>query len=126
VSDLVVGVWSLPVLAAAAIAGLLFGYQAIGYAIRNPLFSSGLASPRQNSLLALFMSTAGGGAFWLSQIVGAYYAGDPLWWRVASRFTVWLAFCLAIGLGAYLAARRDQQRRHRLATDRARREMKPR
>ncbi|HET7030355.1 MAG TPA: hypothetical protein VFI34_07575 [Candidatus Limnocylindrales bacterium] len=123
VGELLVGVWSIPVLLLAALAGGLFGFAAIGYAIRNPLFSSGLATPAQNGLLAMFMAIAGGGAFWLSQILGAYLAGDPLWWRVASRFTVWLVFCLALGAGAYLAARSHRQQRARAARTRIRKEL---
>lgn len=116
--DILFGVWSIPVLFAAALAGGLFGYLAIGYAIRNPLFSSGLASPRQNALLALFMAIAGGGAFYVSQIIGSYAAHDPLWWRVASRYSVWVVFCLALAVGAYVAARRDRTRRAAVARDR--------
>lgn len=117
--DVLFGVWSTPVLVAAGIAGMTFGYLALGYAIRNPLFTSGLASPRQNALLAICLAVAGGGFFYLSQIAGSYLAGDPLWWRVASRFTVWVVFCLALGLGAYLAARHDRIRRAARARDRA-------
>jgi hypothetical protein len=123
-TELLFGVWSLPVLTLALLAGGLFGYQAIGYAIRNPLFSSGLASPIQNALLATFMAVAGGGCFWVSQIAGAGLAGDPFWWRVASRFTVWLVFCLALGAGAYLAARRDRARRAHAARAQAERELR--
>ena len=122
-SDIFVGVWSIPVIFLATVAGASFGYSAIGYAIRNPLFSSGLATPAQNALLATFMAIAGGGAFWLSQIAGSYLAGDPLWWRVASRFTVWLVFCIALGIGAYAAARADRRRRAAGARQRAREEL---
>lgn len=122
-SEVLFGVWSVPVLILACAAGGLFGYQAIGYAIRNPLFSSGLATPFQNALLAVFMAIAGGGFFWVSQIIGAWLDGDPLWWRVASRFTVWLVFCVAIGIGAYLAARRDRRQRAAAARSQAVREL---
>lgn len=120
--DLLIGVWSVPVLLAAAVAGAVFGFGAIGFAIRNPIFSSGLATPIQNGLLATLMAIVGGGFFWISQIAGAYGAGDPLWWRVASRFSVWVVFCLAIGVGVYLAARRDRAQRHRAARERIQRE----
>ena len=122
-TDLLFGVWSLPVIAAAAAAGAVFGLGALGYAIRNPLFSSGLATPLQNATLATFLAIVGGGFFFLSQIGGAYAAGDPLWWRVASRFSVWIVFCLAVGFGVYLASRRDRERRHRVARERAEREL---
>jgi hypothetical protein len=93
VIDFFAGVWTVASLGAAIVGGLAFGWVFVGFAIRNPLFSSGLATPLQNATLTTLIGAIGGGIFWLSQILAAFYDGDPLWWRIASRFTVWLVFC---------------------------------
>lgn len=123
VADILFGVWTPPVLVSAAMTGLGVGYIAIATILRNPLFSSGLATPGQNATLATIVAMLGGGAFWVGQVVGSYVDGDPLWWRVLSRFGVWLVFAACFGLGAYLAARKDRETRAARARDRARREL---
>lgn len=121
--DLLIGVWTVPVLISAILTGVGIGYVAIGAVIRNPKFSSGLASPRENMGVVAIVSSLGGGAFWLGQVLAAFADGDPLYWRIASRFTVWLVFCLGLSFGAYLAARNDKARRTAVARDHARRNL---
>jgi hypothetical protein len=111
VIDILFGVWTPAVLVSAAMTGGGVGYIAVGAIIRNPLFSSGLASPSQNAALVTIVAMLGGGAFWIGQVIGSLADGDPLWPRVLSRFTVWLVFAGCLGIGAYFAARRDQARR---------------
>jgi hypothetical protein len=121
-TDLLFGVWTLAALASAIITGTGIGYVAIGALIRNPTFSSGVATPAQNALVTALVSMLGGGAFWFGQVIAAYADGDPLYWRIASRFTVWLIFCIGLSLGAFLAARADRARRALVARDRVSRE----
>lgn len=123
-TDLLFGVWTAPALLSAIVTGLGIGYGAIGAVIRSPRFSSGVATPRENAVLVAVISGLGGTAFWLGQVLAAFADGDALYWRIASRFTVWLVFCLGLSAGAYAAAARDKARRTSVARDRARRELR--
>jgi hypothetical protein len=111
VIDLLFGVWTVPTLLSATLTGLGFGYVAIGAILRNPRFTSGLATPRQHALVVGGIAMLGGLAFWIGQILSAYADGDDLYWRVGSRFTIWLIFCIALSVGAYRADSRDRDRR---------------
>lgn len=124
-TDLLFGVWTLPALLSAIITGIGIGYVAIGAVIRNPTFSSGAATPAQNAAVTCVVSVIGGSAFWLGQVVASFADGDPLYWRIASRFTVWLVFCIGLTVGAFLAARADRIRRSQAARERIRRELGP-
>ena len=122
-NDLLFGVWTVPALLSASLTGVGIGYVAIGAVIRNPLFTSGLASPKQHAGIVAATSAIGGGFFWLGQVLAAFADGDALYWRVASRFTVWLIFCIGLSVGAYLADSRDRDRRAANARSRARRSL---
>jgi hypothetical protein len=124
-TDLLFGVWTAPALLSAILTGLGIGYVAIGAVIRNPTFSSGVATPWQNAAVTAVISLIGGSAFWVGQVFAAFADGDPLYWRIASRFTVWLIFCLGLSAGAFLAAHHDRVVRSAAARDRIRREIRP-
>lgn len=124
-TDVLFGVWTSSALLSALLTGLGIGYVAIGAVIRNPHYSSGLATPRENLAVVALISMLGGGAFWLGQVLAAYADGDPLFWRIASRFTVWLIFCVGLSAGAYLAAQRDRARRAAAARAKALAEQGP-
>lgn len=119
--DLLFGVWTFAALLSAALTGLGFGYVAIGAILRNPRFTSGLATPRQHALVVAGVSMAGGLGFWLGQVLSSYADGDPLYWRVGSRFTIWLIFCIALSIGSYIADTRDRNRRAAAARETMRR-----
>lgn len=117
------GVWTPATVLAAIVAGLGFGYIFTDTIIRTAWFAS-LALPAR--LGAVLMGVALGGAgvvFYIGQVAATIAGGDSQWPRVLSRFTLWLVCAVFLAVGTYLAAKRDEAKRHARARDKARLEV---
>lgn len=120
-SDLVAalfGVWTPAVLTAAVASGLAFGFAILGPIARWPLFSSMAATAVQTAVLVAVAGVLAGIVFYVGQVTGAHADGDPLWWRIASRASIWGLYAICVGIGAGLSVAHDNHRR----TERARRQ----
>lgn len=118
-SELLFGVWGWPVAVASVLAGLAVGIEVLGPVLRHPSFSSRIASPASYATMVGVLAALTGLAFYAGQVAGAIADGDPLWWRVASRYTLWLLYSVALALGSWVSLVAHQRRRHRVAHQRA-------
>lgn len=120
--DFLFGVWTPAAVASAVVAGLGLGYTMVGWIILNPAYSSLGSTATRYGLLVAGASIIGGAFFWGGQVIGAYAGGDELWWRILSRFTIWLLYAVCLGIGAAWSFHRDHAQRVAKARERAKRE----
>jgi len=112
------GVWDVPAALSAIVGGIGVGYVVVGSLLRNPRYSAGLASVLEYLRIVASSSVLVFGVFFIGQTLAAWAKGDPLWWRVASRFTIAIVYCVCIGVGAAVSALRDNRKRSQAARSR--------
>lgn len=118
-------VWTPLSVASAAIAGVLFGFLAIGLVTTKARFSSGDAGPLEVGFLTFALVASAGLVFYALQAVTTYLGGDPQWTRVVSRYGLWLLYSAALGVGTLLRSQLALRRRRSRAHDRAVDELGP-
>lgn len=95
-------VWTIPAALAAAVAGLCYAFFlaiSLKRSIHGHLRPSGAFVIGANVLMATFLFT-------VSQAIAAIYVGDPLWYRAASRYGMWLPFTAVLVIVLLVAVRR--------------------
>lgn len=112
-----VTVWTFPSVALAILTGVTFG-AGVGWISVNPQYSAGIAGPVRIGFLAFLFGTFGGMTFYAGQALGSYLSDDPNWYRVLSRFGLWLVFSASIGVTTAFLVWRDRKRRRLRAHDR--------
>lgn len=107
----------------ALIGGALAGYFLVGVVAGDPTWVSPVATPKAVGILVGSYSIAIGGLFYLGQTIASLVDGDPGWPRIASRFVVYVVFCLALGAFTWLRLVWHIDHRRREARLRAQREI---
>lgn len=73
-------------------------------------------------MLTCGYAIAVGAVFYVGQAAASILDGDPGWPRIVTRFTIWVVFCVAMGVATYLRLVWHTEQRHREARARAIRE----
>ena len=118
-----VEVWTPLSIAVAMLSGLGLGYVLVGRFAVDPAYASGEASALEYAATTAVTAIAAGLIFYGGQILTSYIGGDTAWTRVVSRYGIWVAYSVAIGLGLWLRLRRHVARKRYEAHERAVREL---
>lgn len=116
-------VWTPATLTAAVVAGVAMGVFVVGWVATNPAYASGIASPVAIARLVGVMGVATGVVFYVGQTVAAAADGDPGWYRIASRFGLWLVYAVCLAVGSWIRLSQDQRARRIRAERKARAEL---
>lgn len=112
-------VWTPLSLGVAVLSGALLGYVVLGRFAADPAYASGIASPLEVAVLTFVLTAAAGLIFYGGQIGTSWIGGDTAWTRVVSRYGIWLAYSVAIGVGLWIRLHRHLARKHAEVHDRA-------
>src|SRR5258706_15841948 len=93
-----VSVWTPLSIGVAMASGALLGYVALGRFAADPAYASGIAGPGEVAILATVLTAATGLIFYGGQVGTSWIAGDAGWVRLLSRYGIWLAYSIAIGI----------------------------
>lgn len=114
--DGLTAVWTPATIVAAILTGLLVGAFPIGFVISRSRYRLPTIGPGEYGVLVAILGTLVGIAFFVGQV---YAAGavdnDPLAYRIASRYALFLLFGPCMGLGTSLSLRSSLRARERNA-----------
>lgn len=112
-------VWTPLSVSVAVGSGLALGFVLLGRFAADPTYASGKSSPLESAILAIVLTAAIGLVFYGGQIATSWVGGDTGWVRVMSRYGIWLAYSIGIGVGLWLRLHHHLARRRSDAHARA-------
>jgi hypothetical protein len=112
-------VWTPLSIGVALLSGSLLGFLVLGRFAADPAYASGTASPLEVAILSAVLTAAAGLVFYGGQIGTSWIGGDTAWTRVVSRYGIWIAYSIAIGVGLWVRLHRHLARKHADIHDRA-------
>lgn len=116
--DGLTAVWTPATIVAAIVTGLLVGVFPIGFVISRTRYRLPAIGPGEYGVLVAILGTLVGIAFFVGQVYAASSVDrDPLAYRIASRYALFLIFGPCMGVGTWLALRWSLRARERSARD---------
>lgn len=95
--------WTFSAILAALGVGLFIGLAVALFPIMvGARRSASLLTPTRTGIVLALLVAWVGSAFYAGQAIDSYLAADPGLPRVISRWTIWLLFSLAVGIGCWL------------------------